>query len=348
MFVRLQKTFDVVLPLAALFRAPSVRQLAALIDEKQATERTSVPPSSPPRTGESTAPDADTDTAAVALRARETIADTTVAIQPLGTLPPLFAVHGGDGGILFYGNLAERLGTDRPFYAFEAPALTASGPLPEESVEETAAKYLGEMRKVQPHGPYLLCGYSFGGVVAYEMARQVLAAGEEVEFLGLVDTENPAVEARKLSLSERVAVNWTSRNERSASALEKFGNLSKRVGSGLAYRLYFEAEDAVARHLPDAKSPGWLRQVQLRKAHERAMEAYVPGKFSGTLTLFRAKVGNDKFEIGDDYGWAGLVDELDIIGVPGNHISIFHKDHIEAVSAAFREALAKAGGGVIL
>ena len=145
------------------------------------------------------------------------------------------------------------------------------------------------MRKVRPHGPYLLCGYSFGGVVAYEMACQILAAGEEVEFLGLVDTENPAVEARKLSLSERVAVNWTSRNERSASALEKFGNLSKRVGSGLAYRLYFEAEDAVARHLPDAKSPGWLRQVQLRKAHERAMEAYVPGKFSGTLTLFRAK-----------------------------------------------------------
>ena len=142
-------------------------------------------------------------------------------------------------------------------------------------------------------------------------------------------------------------MNWTSRNDRSASALEKFGNLSKRVGSGLAYRLFFEAEDAVARHLPDAKNPGWLRQVQLRKAHERAMDAYVPGAFSGTLTLFRAMVGNDKFEIGDDYGWAGLVDELAIVGVPGNHISIFHQDNIEGVSAAFREALAKAGSGVI-
>jgi len=336
LFVRIQKTFDVVLPLAALFRAPSVRRLAAHIDEKQAEARPTV------KTGEPVGP------IKVTAITTNTIADTTVAIQPYGDLPPLFAVHGGDGGILFYGNLAERLGNDRPFYAFEAPALTAGGPLHEESVEETSAKYLSEMRKVRPHGPYLLCGYSFGGVVAYEMACQIITAGEEVEFLGLVDTDNPAYDARKLSLSERVAVNWTRRNGNSAGALEKFGNLSKRISSGLAYRLFFEAEDAVARHLPDAKSPGWLRQVQLRKAHERAMEAYVPDSFAGKLTLFRAMVGNDKFEIGDDYGWRGLVDELEIIGVPGNHISIFHNDNIEGVSEAFRQSLAKAGSGVIM
>jgi thioesterase domain-containing protein len=336
LFVRIQKTFDVVLPLAALFRAPSIRQLAALIDEKQSealpaavTVQTENPVEAP----------------AVISSA---VADTTVAIQPLGDLPPLFAVHGGDGGILFYGNLADRLGKDRPFYAFEAPALTAGGPLPEESVEETAAKYLGEMRKVKPQGPYLLCGYSFDGVVAYEMACQILAAGEEVEFLGLVDTDNPAYEARKLSLSERVAVNWNERNGNNAGALEKFGNLSKRISSGFAYRLFFEAEDAVARHLPEAKNPGWLRQVQLRKAHERAMDAYIPREFAGKLTLFRARVGNDKFEIGDDYGWSGLVDELEVIAVPGNHVSIFHKDNIEGVSDAFRQALAKAGSGIII
>jgi amino acid adenylation domain-containing protein len=344
LFVRIQKTFGVVLPLAALFRAPRVRQLAALIDERIAANLL---------------PDSGVTTPAEAAKTRprmgglhlsdaETmIAETTVAIQPEGDLPPLFAVHGGDGGILFYGNLAERLGNDRPFYAFEAPALTAGGPLPEETVEETAAKYLAEMRKVKPHGPYLLCGYSFGGVVAYEMACQIIASGEEVEFLGLVDTENPACEARKLSLSERVAVNWNERNECNAGPIEKLGNLSKRIGSGFAYRLYFEAEDAVARHLPEARNPGWLRQVQLRKAHERAMKAYVPREFAGKLTLFRAKVGNDKFEIGDDYAWAGLVDEFEVIGVPGNHVSIFHKDNIEGVSEAFRQSLAKAGSGVI-
>ncbi|HRQ89272.1 MAG TPA: alpha/beta fold hydrolase, partial [Bacteroidia bacterium] len=267
------------------------------------------------------------------------LADTTVALQPRGDLPPLFAVHGGDGGILFYGQLAERLGEARPFYAFEAPALTANSPIPDESVEQTAAHYLAEMLKVQPDGPYCLCGYSFGGVVAYEMARQLVRLGKSVDFLGLVDTENPGIEARKLSLGERIAVNWKKPNPDGKGVFGKVGQLSRRVSSGLAYRLYFEAEDAVARTLPHAKGAGWLRQVQLRKAHEKAMDAYVPGPYPGRLTLFRAMVGGDKFEIGDDYGWSDLVGELDIVDVPGNHVTIFHKEHIDSVAEAFREAL---------
>jgi len=343
MFSRLQKRFEVSLPLAVLFRAPTVRQLAALIDQRLTPANGIASPGSgsvvesPGTTGmrkggfylapQSPArPDA--------------LAETTVAIQPKGDLPPLFAVHGGDGGVLFYGNLAERLGEERPFYAFEAPALTATSPIPQESVEETAAHYLEELRKVQPAGPYYLCGYSFGGVVAYDMARQLLDAGDRVEFLGLVDTENPAVDARKLSLSERIAVNWNKRTLAEKGAIGKVGHIGMRFGTGLAYRLYFEAEDAVARTLPEAKGAGWLRQVQLRKSHEKAMAVYQPAPFGGKLTLFRAMVGGDKYELGEDYGWNELVDELDIIDIPGNHVSVFHKENIDAIAAAFRGALA--------
>nr|MBP6601984.1 AMP-binding protein [Verrucomicrobiales bacterium] len=340
LFVRIQKQFGISLPLATIFKAPTIRKLAALIDEKQS----SLDPSETKITAQKLVVDTACEAAEPAhslstITKKQTIAETTVAIRSEGHLPPLFAVHGGNGGILFYGNLAERLGNDRPFYAFEAPALTAGGPLPEESVEETAAKYLQELQKVQPVGPYHLCGYSFGGVVAYEMARQLLAAGETVEFLGLVDTENPSVDGRKLSLGERVSVNWKNRNESEAGTIERVSNLGRRIGSGLGYRLRFGAEDAIASSLPSSNKTGWLRQVQLRKAHERAMEAYLPGKFSGKLTLFRAMVGNDKFDIGDDYGWAPLVDELEVIAVPGNHISIFHRDNIDAVSEAFRNCL---------
>src|SRR5690606_33476167 len=204
------------------------------------------------------------------------------------------------------------------------------------TVEETASNYLAELRKVQPAGPYHLCGYSFGGVVAYEMARQLADDGERIEFLGLVDTENPSAQIRKLSLGERLAVNWSKRSLADKGMLEKVGRIGMRIGTGLAYRLYFEAENAVARTLPQAKGAGWLRQVQLRKAHEKAMESYVPGPFAGRLTLFRAMVGGDKFEIGEDYGWEELVDELDIVDIPGNHISVFHKENIAAIAAAFR------------
>jgi amino acid adenylation domain-containing protein/FkbH-like protein len=379
LFARIQKSLGVSLPLAVLFKAPTVRLLASTIDQRLAPvappqepelpESPEVPkeaavaavaaendetpePSalsqsgikdahgnSPKPVPDSAAPRGGFHLASSAFAAAAPLAETTVAIQPKGDLPPLFAVHGGDGGVLFYGQLAERLGEGRPFYAFEAPALTATSPIPEETVEETAAHYLVELRKVQQAGPYHLCGYSFGGVVAYEMARQLSLAGEEVEFLGLVDTENPSVEARKLSLGERIAVNWKKPALAEKGALEKVGHVGMRFGTGLAYRLYFEAEDAVARVLPEAKGAGWLRQVQLRKAHERAMESYVPGPFPGRLTLFRAIVGGDKFEIGEDYGWNELVDELEIVEIPGNHVSVFHKENIDAIAEAFRNTL---------
>lgn len=334
-FSRLQKRFEVSLPLAVLLRAPTVRQLAALIDQRRETSA----PESDPVIRETTPALRKGGFHATIEASSGPLAETTVAIQPKGDLPPLFAVHGGDGGILFYGNLAERLGEERPFYAFEAPALTATSPIPDESVEETAAHYLEELRKVQPAGPYYLCGYSFGGVVAYDMARQLLDAGEQVEFLGLVDTENPAVDGRKLSLTERIAVNWSKRNLAEKGAIGKVGHIGMRFGTGLAYRLYFEAEDAVARTLPQAKGAGWLRQVQLRKSHERAMAVYHPAPIAGKLTLFRAMVGGDKYELGEDYGWNELVDELEIVDIPGNHVTVFHKENIDAIAAAFRGAL---------
>ncbi len=171
------------------------------------------------------------------------------------------------------------------------------------------------------------------------MACQLLAQDERVEFLGLVDTENPAIDARKLSLGERLAVNWKKPNLAEKGVLEKVGKIGMRIGTGLAYRLYFEAEGAMAKALPEAKGAGWLRQVQVRMAHERAMADYSPGVFEGKMTLFRALVGGDKFELGPDYGWIDLVDELDIIDVPGNHISIFHESNIDAVAEAFRNSL---------
>ena len=134
-------------------------------------------------------------------------------------------------------------------------------------------------------------------------------------------------------------MNWNKPNLAEKGVFEKVSKIGMRFGSGLAYRLYFEAEGAMAKALPEAKGAGWLRQVQLRMAHERAMAAYAPGSFEGKLTLFRAMVGGDKYELGPDYGWIDLVDELEIIDVPGNHISLFHEENIDAIAAAFRKTL---------
>jgi thioesterase domain-containing protein len=254
---------------------------------------------------------------------------------------PLSALHGGDGGVFSCGNLADRLDKNRPFYTFAVPALTTDVPLPDQNVAETAAKYLAEMHSVKPYSLYLLCGHSFGGVAAYEMACQMIAAGEEVKFPGLGDTDNHAYEARNLRPTERVAMNWNKRNGSNAEALEKSGDSGKRISSSVAYRLFFGGEDAKARHFPNPKNPSWLRQLQLHKVRERAVVGCIHREFAGKPTLFRARVG-------DDCARSLRVEEIEFIGLPRNHVSIFDKNNIEGVSEAFRQSLAKAGSGVII
>src|SRR5205807_1503105 len=99
-------------------------------------------------------------------------------------------IHAGLGNVLFYRQLSGFLGSEQPFYGIQSEGLTG-GPIVRTSVESMAEYYWQEIRKVQPCGPYLVGGYSFGGLVAYEMARQIQEAGDGVALLVLFDTGNP-------------------------------------------------------------------------------------------------------------------------------------------------------------
>ncbi len=112
-----------------------------------------------------------------------------VAIQPLGSRPPFFCIHGGGGNVLIYRDLSKHLGSDQPFYGVQAQGLDGERPYLK-TVEAMAELYVKEIRRVQAHGPYYLGGYCMGGTVAYEMARQLKAQGEEVALLALFDTMN--------------------------------------------------------------------------------------------------------------------------------------------------------------
>src|SRR5262249_36115618 len=152
LFARLDEKFDHLLPLGLLFAAPTIRALA---------ER-------------SRAPKEPSKFSAL------------VGLTTGGTLPPVFAVPGVFGNVVGLADLARELGSEQPFYGLESVGLDG-GEAPLDSIKEMAALYVGEIRSVQPHGPYAIIGACFGATVAYEMARQLLAAGEEVGFLGLLD-----------------------------------------------------------------------------------------------------------------------------------------------------------------
>lgn len=212
-------------------------------------------------------------------------------------------------------------------------------------IEETAAAYIEILRGHQPEGPYLLAGYSYGGVVAYEMARQLSEAGEEVPFVGLFDTTNPAADVRPYALGERVSVYWNA--SQNLSLGERILKLAGRFKDGVETHMRVKAEVADAQREGAAEAHTERRAVQLREAHEAAMDAYVPGPFRGTLHLFRADAVNDKFEIPDDYGWGDCVDDLVVIEVSGEHLTLFESGHVgplaDHVSTALGDAVDGAG-----
>src|SRR5262249_34095719 len=108
-----------------------------------------------------------------------------VAVQPFGSKPPMFCVH-EVGGYLYYRDLANHLGSDQPLFGLQPRGLDGNCPLLE-SIEQMAAHYVSEVRSVRPQGPYFLAGFSFGGVVAFEMARQIEAQGGKVALLAMFD-----------------------------------------------------------------------------------------------------------------------------------------------------------------
>lgn len=156
LFAQIEQKLGKRLPLATLFEAPTVEQLARLLRRNDWTPSWS----------------------------------SLVPIQPHGTRPPFFCVHAHGGNVLNFNDLARHLGGDQPFFGLQAKGLDGKEPK-HTSVGEMAVDYLKEIREVQPVGPYLLGGYCFGGKVAFEMARQLREQGEKVALLAVIDAAAP-------------------------------------------------------------------------------------------------------------------------------------------------------------
>ncbi|WP_299124662.1 non-ribosomal peptide synthetase [uncultured Winogradskyella sp.] len=110
-----------------------------------------------------------------------------VSIKTEGNKTPLYVVHGAGHNILFFNSTAKHLDNNQPVYGLQSKGLNKNDK-PHDKIEEMASHYISEILQKNPEGPYALAGYSFGGIVAYEMARQLLAQGKKVETVVLIDT----------------------------------------------------------------------------------------------------------------------------------------------------------------
>ena len=299
LFNQIDKEFGKKLPLSTLFEAPTIEQLAARFAPREP---------------------------------KEAIPASLTALHKKGKQTPLFCIHGGDGGTLIYRQLSEGLAKDRPFYTLEAPALTGEEDVAS-TIEETAKTYLKQIKTVQAEGPYLLGGYCFGGIVVYEIAQQLKAAGEEVELLCLFDTDNPSVAPRYLSLAERASRQWLENSDK--SWVGRVGKLSGRFGEGLVNKLKVKGEKAAATV---ATSTGMdvgakIQTVIVREAHDRAMRRYSPKAYDGDVVLFTAEDQGDGVIYPPHLGWEGYVrGDLKVVTIPGEHLTIFQEPHVTSLA----------------
>lgn len=275
LFTRVEKRTGRRLPIRTLFQAPTIAELAI------ALEREAPAPSNWRHLS---------------------------AIQPEGRRTPFFCVQGDEAHVY----LPKLLGGDQPFYGFGHQGEDGQA-IEHTSVEDIAATYLKELRNARPHGPYVLGGYSFGGIVAYEMARQLTALGETVPLLVLLDAYAPAEGLRSATAEERLHMplkRWVMRR-------------------------------LIARHLRRGTIiPPALRHFHIIDTYGKATRAYTPGPYTGNVLLLRAEGSPGT----PDLGWNALVSGgVEVRTVPGDHYSVIKEPYVRVLAANLLAALGSMG-----
>jgi aspartate racemase len=244
-----------------------------------------------------------------------------VALQRQGAKPAFFFVHGLGGTVMRFHELARHMAPDQPFYCFQAQGMDGKQPCLDR-IEDMASLYLEHLRATQPHGPYYLGGYSFGGLVALEMARRLLAGQEELKLLALVDTyfpgpkEGPSLMGRFFGLSTE----------------QKLAYLRKRA---TRYRR------GITRWIDALSLPPAIKAV--REACAVAEQRYQPQVFPGRVVLFRA---SEKALRGLDDAHGGwrkyAAGGMEVHEIDGDHGNILNEPQVRQLAVEIRARLEKA------
>jgi len=319
LFARIEEKLGHSLPLTAIMDAPTIAKLAALLRD-------------PTRTTPSTC---------------------LVPLQPNGSKPPLYCMHAAGGNVLFYRDLARHLGGDQPVYAFQAYGLDGKNP-PHKRVEDMARHYIHEMRAFQPEGPYYLGGSSFGGLVAFEMARQLAETDQEVGLLALFDTYGPnyptylastsSFRKRVFRLMQRVQHHWSDLRLLPQEKRIAYLGAKAQKARNQFRRKWKRNKNEIARKFHEKTGrplPAKLRKTQ--NSISNALEQYEFGSYDGEIVLFRASHQPLGIEADSTLGWKTIARErLQVHEVAGFHGAITVDPHAEYLASALRACLKRA------
>jgi len=296
------------LPIASIFQAPTIASLAEVLREKDrmAPQRTSLVP-----------------------------------LQPDGSKPPFFFVHGWGGEVYVFENLARCLTPDQPVFGLRAVDPFGAKNRPG-SVEEMAAQYVCEIRSHQPEGPYHVGGYSAGGWIAYEIARRLARQGQSVRMLGILDTGNGS-RIPKLTFWRFVMPHLVKRLSLHARRLLKLPRrevMGDLTGRWTAFRSILFRTNHRRKPAPDLQTPPPSAPAVMGKDDYFMMlvSQYQPEKYAGTIDLFASDASNHKVppqRLFQHFSLGGVR----VHRVDGGHNSLIDKDHAPEFACVFRQAI---------
>jgi FkbH-like protein len=290
--------------------------------------------------------------------------DSVVLIREGGNKPPLFLVHDGDGETMLYRNLAILLKKDHAVYGLQ-PHSRYNVPLAQTRIPEMAAYHIDKIRSVQPHGPYLLGGMCAGGVIAYEIARQLQCHGETVAMVALLDAADVMTPAKTWRFARQRIRSFSTvfhhekptRFDRSvllvfAKALRKAKNLMTYLVGRKLQNLWDEIRMRLFRFYLDRglRLPRAVEQIPVRTVYLFAEKNYLPKSvFHGELLLFRATCGEGPDEpYVEQYadpllGWSKRTSRnVRVCDVPGGHSSMLQEPNVRVLATRMQTYLDQA------
>ncbi|PSB09960.1 non-ribosomal peptide synthetase [Pleurocapsa sp. CCALA 161] len=261
-----------------------------------------------------------------------------VTIKQGNSRPILFCIHNLGHGLEFYRPLAKYLNTDISLYGLSSFLSDEPYKPHPRNIMGLASYYTPNLQQVQPQGPYYLIGVSFGGVVAYEIAQRLVAQGQEVKFLGLLDTFYPDKNSirKPLSLKERISGHID--KVRTKGTNHVLDRVKWRFELGMnTFRSHLYQIDWVRENFIDTTSRNFaqVEHIQYTREYQAVNQNYVIQPYPGHINMFRATDDMDS-----KLDWQELAQSgLSIFDVPGEHLEILQEPYVSILARKIQLAL---------